>query len=123
MVSPPSGPSEGHRWVSLGNLDKIPLGQGLAFRIGSLEVAVFRQRDGKFFAAQSRCPHKSGPLADGLLGAGKIICPLHAKKFDLATGQGPEHLCLKTYPVREVSGEILLSLGPGSAGEECAPAA
>ncbi len=98
--------------VCLGDLEKIPLGQGFCFVVGGEEVAVFRQRDGKLFAAQNRCPHRQGPLAEGLLGAGKIICPLHAHKFDLGTGQGPApEECLRTYPVHEVKGEIVVTIG------------
>lgn len=121
----PAIPSVGpRRWLSLGSLEKIPLGQGLAFQVGSVEIAVFRQRDGKLFATESRCPHQNGPLADGLVGAGKVICPLHAKKFDLATGQGAERpWCVRTYPVKEIAKEILLCLEDGSGSTECAPAA
>ena len=97
--------------INLGSLDKIPLGQGLSFKVGDQEIAVFRQRDGKLFATQSRCPHKQGPLAEGIVGGGKVICPLHSHKFNLATGEGSEpHECVKTYAVREASGEILLEV-------------
>ncbi len=53
------------------------------------------------FAVQAGCPHKGGPLADGLIGESTVICPLHAWKFDLATGEPAMGSCkLKTYPVR-----------------------
>ncbi|HLY10536.1 MAG TPA: Rieske 2Fe-2S domain-containing protein [Planctomycetota bacterium] len=120
-MSEPAASPAGLRWVNLGRLEKVPLGQGFPFRIGALDIAVFRQRDGSLFATESRCPHKNGPLSDGLVGGGSVICPLHTKKFDLASGRGPDpSLCLKTYPVRQVQGEILLGL---ETGVECAPAA
>jgi nitrite reductase (NADH) small subunit len=110
--------------VNLGRLDKIPLGQGFCFIVGGEEVAVFRQRDGNVFATQNRCPHKNGPLSDGVIGSGKVICPLHAKKFDLSTGEGPEaHQCLKTYPIEIVNGEIYLLLQKRTPDDSCAPAA
>jgi nitrite reductase (NADH) small subunit len=97
--------------INLGSIEKIPLGQGRCFIVGSEEIAVFRQRDGRFFAVQNRCPHRQGPLAEGIMGGGKVICPLHSHKFDLETGSGSEpHECVKTFPVREVAGEIHLSL-------------
>jgi nitrite reductase (NADH) small subunit len=97
--------------VNLGSIEKIPPGQGFCFIVGGEEVAVFRQRDGRLFATQNRCPHKQGPLSEGLIGAGKVICPLHAHKFDLATGQGPApQECLKAFQVRESQGEIFLTL-------------
>ena len=65
-------------------------------------LAIFRLRTGEVFATQATCPHKGGPLADGIVGAGKVICPLHAYKFELATGRplGSDCPALKTYPVR-----------------------
>lgn len=98
--------------VRVGGLDAIPPGQGRVFLAGTEEIAVFRQRDGRLFATQNRCPHKNGPLAEGIVGGGTLICPLHSKKFDLATGEGPDKLCLKTYPVREADGGIVVELLP-----------
>ena len=101
------------RTVCLGTIEKVPLGQGFCFIVGGEEIAIFRQRDAKLFATQNRCPHRQGPLSEGVIGAGKVICPLHAHKFDLCTGQGPNpEECLRTYEVRDVKGEILLSLQP-----------
>lgn len=101
------------RTYNLGPAELVPLGEGRRFQIGHIPVAVFRTRDGKLFAAQAACPHKAGPLADGIVGAGKVICPLHAYKFDLSTGQPVENACtaLKTYAVAvSETGDILLSL-------------
>lgn len=95
--------------MNLGSVGKIPLGQGFCFIVGGEEIAVFRQRDGRIFATQNRCPHRQGPLSEGVIGDGKVICPLHAHKFDLCTGAGPQPAeCLRTYPVRVSGGEILL---------------
>ena len=95
---------------NLGSINKIPIGQGHCFVVCGEEIAIFRQRDGRLFAIQNRCPHKHGPLSEGIMGAGKVICPLHAHKFDLCSGEGGEkHECVKTFPVREQDGEILLS--------------
>ena len=97
------------RTINLGSVEKVPKGQGFCFIVAGQEIAVFRQRDGKLFATQSRCPHKQGPLAEGIVGGGKVICPLHSHKFNLATGEGSEpHECVKTYAVVELKGEILL---------------
>jgi nitrite reductase (NADH) small subunit len=97
--------------INLGSVEKIALGQGRCYLVGGEEIAVFRQRDGRLFATQNRCPHKQGPLAEGVAGGGKVICPLHSHKFELETGKGSEpHECVKTYPVREENKEILLSV-------------
>ena len=97
--------------INLGSIESIALGHARCFIVAGEEIAVFRQRDGKIFATQNRCPHKQGPLSEGVSGGGKVICPLHAHKFDLETGTGSEpHECVKVYAVREVGGDILLSV-------------
>jgi nitrite reductase (NADH) small subunit len=102
---------DGSRSVNLGSLEKVPLGQGFCFLVGGEEIAVFRQRDGRLFATQNRCPHREGPLSEGLIGAGKVICPLHAHKFDFCTGQGPNpQEALRIYDVRDENGQIVLTL-------------
>ena len=85
----------------LGPVAGIPRGEGRLFRIGGMTVAVFRTRGEEVFATQPWCTHRQGPLADGIVAAGKVICPLHAYKFDLATGQALAHECagLVTYEV------------------------
>lgn len=90
------------RTHDLGPVDRIPPGEGRTFDLGSLRVAVFRTRGGRLHATQASCPHRGGPLADGLLGEGCVVCPLHGFKFDLESGAPlGEHGCegLTTYPV------------------------
>jgi nitrite reductase (NADH) small subunit len=97
--------------INLGSIESIASGQGRCFIVGGEEIAVFRQRDGQLFATQNRCPHKQGPLSEGVAGGGKVICPLHSHKFDLQSGEGSEKgECVKVYAVREENGEILLSV-------------
>ena len=99
------------RTVDLGSIDSLPVGEGRAYIVNGLTIAVFRQRDGRLFATDNACPHRNGPLADGLIGAGKLICPLHAWKFDLETGNcAAENVTLHTYPVHEVNGHIFVDL-------------
>lgn len=87
--------------ITLAPLSAIPAGEGRSFEIAGVTIAVFHTRDGQIFAAQGKCPHRGGPLADGLIGAGTVICPLHSWKFDLRTGQSSTAACaIKTYPVR-----------------------
>lgn len=98
---------------NLGSLERLPPGEGRTFQIGNTLVAVFRTRGGGLFATQALCPHRGGPLADGIIGAGLVVCPLHANKFDLASGQPVENTCaaLKTYAVTlSETNDILLTL-------------
>jgi nitrite reductase (NADH) small subunit len=87
--------------LDLGPVDCIPPGEGRAFDLGARRVAVFRMRDGGVYATQAACPHREGPLADGLLGGRSVVCPLHGYKFDVVTGAAVGHACgnLTTYPV------------------------
>ncbi|TMC24373.1 MAG: Rieske 2Fe-2S domain-containing protein [Chloroflexi bacterium] len=98
---------------NLGPVSRIPLGEGRTYRVANSAVAVFQTRDGQLFATQALCPHKAGPLSDGIVGACQVICPLHAYKFDLRTGAALGNTCeaLQTYPVAlNEDGDILLSL-------------
>ena len=98
--------------MNLGHVDQIPFGEGRIFKIGEKEVAIFHSRNGAVYATQPRCPHKDGPLVDGLMGGSTLVCPLHAWKFDLASGEALFGNCgLKTYQVRLTqTGEVVLSL-------------
>ena len=102
------------RIVRIGSLTSIPLGEGRVFQAGPMSIAVFHSRSGDVFASEPRCPHRQGPLADGLVGDHKVICPLHALVFDLASGQPIGNSCraIKTYPVTVTKeGEILVDTG------------
>ena len=87
--------------VTLGPLTAVPPGEGRTFDVGSCRIAVFHTRHGQVFAAQAECPHRKGPLADGLLGGNTLVCPLHAWRFELTTGASQNGGCsLQTFPVR-----------------------
>ena len=90
-----------HRTYRLGSIELIPIGEGRLFHLPDREVAVFRTRGGQVYATDPRCPHRTGPLADGLVGERLVICPLHAYKFDLVTGRPAGNDCppIQTYPV------------------------
>ena len=97
----------------LGSVEQIPMGEGRMFQVGHLAITVFRLRGGGVVATQALCPHGRGALADGLIGDGKVVCPLHSYKFNLLTGQPVGNNCaaLQTYPVRlDAQGGVLLTL-------------
>ena len=97
--------------VTLGSIDAIPEGEGRAFSVGPLRLAVFRSRNGEVFATQAECPHRGGPLADGLLGGTTLICPLHSYKFDLTSGASLNGECsLKAYRARLERGQIVVDV-------------
>ena len=98
--------------VNLGSVTRIPVGQGRCYVVGAEEIAVFRQRDGRLFATLNRCPHRQGPLSEGVIGGGHVICPLHGHRFNLEDGASSEPgESLKVYRVIDDEGEILLEQG------------
>ena len=101
------------RLFPIGAIEQIPKAEGRKFRVGGVDVAVFRTRSNEAFATQARCPHADGPLADGLLGDCKVICPLHERAFDLRTGRNLTDDCgdLRICPLRQApNGEISIEL-------------
>ena len=99
--------------INLGAADRIPIGEGREFEVEGELIAVFRARDGGVFGTQARCPHRDGHLADGVIGGGLVVCPLHTFRFEMATGEPVGNDCpaLKTYRVTiNEEGEIVMSL-------------
>jgi nitrite reductase (NADH) small subunit len=73
-------------------IEDIPVGEGRVVAVGGRRVAVFHAADG-VHALDAACPHRGGPLADGLLADASVTCPLHLRRFDLATGEPIGHDC------------------------------
>jgi nitrite reductase (NADH) small subunit len=99
-------------WRDVGAIGDIP-------RLGSRvvatprgDVAVFRTGDDRVFALDDRCPHKGGPLSQGIVHGGSVTCPLHNWVIDLASGEAaaPDIGCVRTIQVRVQEGRILLGL-------------
>ncbi|MBI3596341.1 MAG: nitrite reductase small subunit NirD [Nitrospirae bacterium] len=98
--------------VRAGTVEDIPRGEGRCFTIQDRRIAIFHLEDGSFGAVDHDCPHRGGPLSDGIVGRDSVICPLHGWRIDLRTGVviGQEGKSVKTYPVRIEQGEILLKV-------------
>jgi nitrite reductase (NADH) small subunit len=100
------------RHLRLSALSAIPKGEGRTFDVGRVAVAVFHSRDGRVFATQAECPHRKGPLADGLLGGTTLVCPLHEWSFDLLSGMALQGACgIRIYPCRiDVDGIVVVDV-------------
>ena len=72
--------------LPLGDVGQIPVGEGRVFLVAGKGIAVFRSRSGELFGVDDACPHRNGPLGDGLLAGGTVVCPLHGKSFNVRTG-------------------------------------
>ncbi|HEV2776098.1 MAG TPA: Rieske 2Fe-2S domain-containing protein [Solirubrobacteraceae bacterium] len=66
-------------------VDDVPLGEGRAITLDGRRIAIFRSAAG-WFALDAACPHRGGPLADGIVCDSAVICPLHDRRYDLASG-------------------------------------
>ncbi|KUI29653.1 (2Fe-2S)-binding protein [Mycobacterium sp. IS-1742] len=97
--------------VEVGRVDEIPVGEGRTFTVDGDQIAVFRLRDGSLRAVDAVCPHRGGPLADGLADERVVVCPLHGHTFDLCSGveAGGAHFSVRSYPVDAVDGTIRIS--------------
>lgn len=100
------------RWIEIGDLADIP--RRGARRIGGLDtpIAVFRTADDEVFALVDRCPHKAGPLSEGIVQGCAVACPLHGWVIDLETGaaEAPDEGQVPTMPVRVEGSRILLAV-------------
>jgi len=96
-------------WIDIGHIDDIPL-RGARKIITALGcIALFRTGDAEVFAASDTCPHKGGPLSEGIVHGQSITCPLHNWVFDLNTGQAQgEDGRIATYPVRIDGDRVLI---------------
>ena len=98
-------------WLDIGWLNEIPVrGSRTVTLPGQGEIAVFRTGDDRVFALVNRCPHKGGPLAQGIVHGHSVACPLHNWQIALATGEaeGSDKGCTPTLPVKVSGGRVLL---------------
>lgn len=111
-------------WVEVCRVDDIPvLGARVLERDGGDNIALFRTASGNVFALRDRCPHKGGPLSQGIVAGETVTCPLHSWNLSLECGEAraPDVGCVATYPVRVEDGVVWLSL-PSLATPEAATA-
>ena len=102
-------------WIDIGELAAIPIrGARTIALAGGEDVAVFRTGDNRVFALLDRCPHKGGPLSQGIVHGDQVTCPLHNWRIALATGeaQGEDKGCTPTIPVKLSAGRVLLLRAP-----------
>ena len=101
------------RWIEIGVVGDIP--RRGARRVtrpdGAPAIAVFRTADDQIFALVDRCPHRAGPLSEGIVQGNGVACPLHGWVIMLETGraEAPDEGCTETVAVKRVGDRILLS--------------
>jgi nitrite reductase (NADH) small subunit len=98
-------------WIEIGVADDIPRQGARTIDSRYGKIAVFRTHDDQVFAVRNRCPHKNGPLAEGIVSGKTVACPLHNWVFDLESGQAlaPDNGCTPTVPVKIIDGRLYLN--------------
>lgn len=99
-------------WIAIGQLDEIPRLGARRLQTEQHDIAVFRTGNDRVFALRDRCPHRGGPLSQGIVHGDSVSCPLHNWKIDLQSGGvlGPDQGCVHTYEVKLEEGVVYLSL-------------
>jgi nitrite reductase (NADH) small subunit len=98
-------------WIEIGRLTDIPRRGARCLRTPSGPIAIFRTMDDRVYALEDRCPHKGGPLSQGIVHGAEVTCPLHAWVFSLETGQaqGADEGRVRTIPLNLVDGRIFMA--------------
>jgi nitrite reductase (NADH) small subunit len=98
-------------WIDIGRVEDLPRRGARVLRGSNPPVAVFRTAEDEVFALVNRCPHRGGPLSEGIVSGRTVACPLHNWVIDLASGaaRAPDIGCAPTVPVMVVEGRILLA--------------
>jgi nitrite reductase (NADH) small subunit len=105
-------------WIQITPAENIPLREGRGVTVNGQEIAIFNL-GGRFVAMENRCPHRGGPLADGIVSvtgdALTVTCPLHNWRIGVDCGEvvkpsGQEVPCVRTYPARVEEGYVAVRL-------------
>jgi nitrite reductase (NADH) small subunit len=99
-------------WIDIGPLADIPPLGARVVRTDGGDIAVFRTNDDEVFALDDKCPHRGGPLSQGIVHGKSVTCPLHNRVLELGNGQvvAPDEGCVTTYAVRLEDGQVYLQI-------------
>lgn len=99
-------------WLMVGSIEDIPRQGSRVVNTEQGEIALFRSVDDRVFALTNRCPHKGGPLSEGIVHGKRVTCPMHSWVIDLETGSAvaPDVGCAHRHEVRVQYGAVFLSV-------------
>jgi nitrite reductase (NADH) small subunit len=99
-------------WIKIGRVEDIPRLGARTVLTEQGDIAVFRTSGDEIFALFNRCPHKGGPLSEGIVTGKVVVCPLHSWTIDLTTGEAtaPDEGCTRPVESKVVDGQIWLKL-------------
>jgi nitrite reductase (NADH) small subunit len=98
-------------WIEVVALQDIPKLGSRVIKTDAMNIAVFRTAGDEVFAMKDECPHKKGPLSQGIVHGSTVTCPLHNWKIDLASGEalGPDEGCTNVFPAKVENGKVYIS--------------
>ncbi len=101
------------QWIAIGQISDIPRRGARCINTPHGKVAVFRTGDDRIFAIDDHCPHKGGPLSQGIVHGASVTCPLHNWVISLETGkaQGADEGSVRTIPLKAENGTIYIESG------------
>jgi nitrite reductase (NADH) small subunit len=99
-------------WIEIGPLEAVPRLGARVIKTSHGDIAIFRSNGDEVFALDDRCPHRGGPLSQGIVTGCQVICPLHdwCIRLDDGCAEAPDEGHANTYPVRVDNGRVYLSL-------------
>ena len=99
-------------WFAIGNIADIPVRGARCVKTPQGKVAVFRTAENEVFAIEDHCPHRGGPLSQGIVHARAVTCPLHNWVISLETGKalGADEGAVKTIALRNEDGALFIAL-------------
>lgn len=99
-------------WKTICALSDIPVLGARVVASKSGDIAIFRAADDQVFAIHDKCPHRNGPLSQGIVHGHQVTCPLHGWKIQLDNGEAvaPDVGCTKPFAVKLVDGQVLLKV-------------
>jgi len=99
-------------WIKVVPLSEIPKLGARVVRHNGQDIAVFRNDGDGVFAMNDKCPHKGGPLSQGIVSGNSVTCPMHGMNIRLTDGKAvaPDEGCVGTYPVKVEAGVVYLQL-------------
>ena len=106
-------------WMKVCALDEIPRLGARVVQHGGIDIAVFRNAEDEVFAVEDRCPHKGGPLSQGIVYGRKVTCPLHGWNIELESGcaVAPDEGCAREFPIKIEGGRVWLDLSSAACAE------
>ena len=112
------------RWIEIGALKDIPRLGSRVVRTASGNIAVFRTESDEVFALDDRCPHKGGPLSQGIVYGERVACPLHGWSIELGSGcaAAPDEGCTPRFAVRVEADQVFLETAAVVPASATAPA-